>query len=224
MTERTTLPGPPRAAETGAWAGTPRFGPVRRATQLVLGLGLFTFSMAMIIHSGQGNTPWDVLHEGLVQVTGLSFGWIVLIVSVAVLACWIPLRQRPGIGTIANALIISLAIDPSLALLDRLAPDPGLLAAVLLALSGIVLNGVATAAYIGVRLGPGTRDGLMTGLVGRTGWPVWRIRTGIETVVVITGILLGGTFGWSTVLFALAIGPVVQWSSWKWLAPRGLVG
>ncbi|MBE1876997.1 hypothetical protein IHE71_14980 [Myceligenerans sp. TRM 65318] len=192
--------------------------------QLVLGLLLFTFSMAMIIHSGQGNTPWDVLHEGLVRVTGLSFGAIVLVVSLAVLACWIPLRQRPGIGTIANALIISLAIDPSLAVMEFLVPDPGLLVAVPLALAGIVLNGVATAAYIGVRLGPGTRDGLMTGLVARTGWPVWRIRTGIEAVVVITGILLGGTFGWSTVLFALAIGPVVQWSSWKWLAPRGLVG
>ncbi|RPF20812.1 YczE/YyaS/YitT family protein [Myceligenerans xiligouense] len=222
MTEQIAAAEPPRT--TGRRAVTPSFGPVRRATQLVLGLLLFTFSMAMIIHSGQGNNPWDVLHEGVVRVTGLSFGWVVLLVSAAVLTCWIPLRQKPGAGTIANAVIISLAIDPSLALLDRLAPDPGPLAAVALALTGIVLNGVATAAYIGVRLGPGTRDGLMTGLVARTGWPVWRIRTGIEAVVVITGILLGGTFGWSTVLFVLAIGPVVQWSSWKWLAPRGLVG
>ncbi|WP_242636771.1 membrane protein YczE [Myceligenerans salitolerans] len=221
MTERTTVAGPPRGTSGGS---APAFGPVRRATQLVLGLLLFTFSMAMVIHSGQGNTPWDVLHEGVVRTTGLSFGWVVLATSLVVLLCWIPLRQRPGIGTVANALIIALAIDPSLALLERVAPDPGLLAAVPLALTGIVLNGIATAAYIGVRLGPGTRDGLMTGLVARTGWPVWRIRTAIETVVVVTGVLLGGTFGWSTVLFALAIGPVVQWSSWKWLAPRGLVG
>ncbi|GAB4086124.1 membrane protein [Myceligenerans cantabricum] len=221
MTERTTAVGRPRATGPGV---PPVFGPVRRAVQLVLGLLLFTFSMAMIIHSGQGNTPWDVLHEGLVRVTGLSFGGVVLVSSLAVFGCWIPLRQKPGIGTVANIVIISATIDPFLAVMDRLLPDPSLLTAVPLALAGIVLNGVATAAYIGVRLGPGPRDGLMTGIVGRTGWPVWRIRTGIETLVVLSGVLLGGTFGWSTVVFTLAIGPVVQWSSWRWLAPRGLVG
>lgn len=217
--ERHTNPGEgqPMAAQA------PVFGPVRRGVQLVVGLLVFAFAMAMMIHAGQGNMPWDVLHQGVVRATGLPFGWVILGASLVVFACWIPLRQRPGIGTIANIVLISLAIDPSLWILERLLPDPDLVVAVPLALAGIVINGVATSAYIGVRLGPGPRDGLMTGLVGRTGWPVWRIRTAIEVVVVVTGILLGGTFGWATILFALTIGPIVQWSV-RWVAPRGLIG
>lgn len=204
-------------------AAVPVFGPVRRGVQLVVGLLAFAFAMAMMIHAGQGNMPWDVLHQGVVRVTGWSFGWATLAASLVVFACWIPLRQRPGIGTIANIVLIAVAIDPSLWLLERVLPEPTLLVAVPLALGGMVLNGIATSAYIGVRLGPGPRDGMMTGLVARTGWPVWRIRTGLEVVVVVTGILLGGTFGWATIVFALAIGPIVQWSARR-LAPRGLVG
>ncbi|GAA1866827.1 hypothetical protein [Myceligenerans crystallogenes] len=221
MNEPSTVVGHGQDQDKGT-AG-PVFGPVRRGVQLVVGLLVFAFAMAMMIHAGQGNMPWDVLHQGVVRVTGLPFGVVVFLASLVVFVCWIPLKQRPGIGTIANIVLIALAIDPSLWILQRLLPDPSLLVSVPLALAGIVVNGIATAAYIGVRLGPGPRDGMMTGLVGRTGWPVWLVRTGLEVAVVVTGILLGGTFGWATIAFALTIGPVVQWSA-RWLAPRGLVG
>lgn len=181
--------------------------------------------MAMLLHAGQGGMPWDVLHQGLVRSTGLGFGTVVALTSVLVLLAWVPLRQRPGIGTVANVVVISLAIGPGLAATAWLVPDPGPVARVALALGGIVLNGMATAAYIGVRLGPGPRDGLMTGLVQRTGWSVRLVRTAIEVVVVLLGVLLGGTFGWATVAYALGVGPVVQATvRWRWLVPAGLTG
>lgn len=195
--------------------------PIRRAVQLVVGLVVFALSMAMLIHAGQGAMPWDVLTQGIVRSTGLSFGLVTLIVSVVVLLAWIPLRQRPGIGTVANVLIISAAIDPWLAALDVALPDPGLAARIALAVGGVVLNGVATAAYIGVRLGPGPRDGLMTGLVSRTGLSVRLVRTVIEVVVVLLGWALGGTFGWATIAFAFGVGPVIQVAA-RWFAPSGL--
>nr|WP_241769879.1 hypothetical protein [Cellulosimicrobium sp. MM] len=138
------------------------------------------------------------------------------------LLAWIPLRQRPGIGTVANVVVITLTIDPAIALVTRLVPDPGVAASVALAVGGIVLNGLATAAYLGVRLGPGPRDGLMTGLVARTGWSVRLVRTLLEVVVVTLGWALGGTLGWATVAYALAVGPIVQLTA-RWFAPRGLV-
>jgi uncharacterized membrane protein YczE len=121
--------------------------------------------------------------------------------------CWIPLRQRPGIGTVANIIVISIAVDVFLALVD---PPEAMVARIALMLGGVVLNGVATAAYIGVRLGPGPRDGLMTGIVTRTGWSIRLVRTGIELAVLLTGWLLGGTVGAGTVVYALAIGPLTQ--------------
>ncbi|GEL93831.1 membrane protein YczE [Cellulomonas composti] len=182
----------------------------RRLAQLALGLVLYALSMAMLVHAGLGALPWDVLTQGISQRTGLSFGTVTLLVSLVVLACWVPLRQRPGVGTVANVLVIGLLVDPALALLDLL-PDPLPLGVRIAgAAVGIGLNGVATSLYVGAGLGPGPRDGLMTGLVARTGRPVALVRTGIEVVVVLAGIALGGTFGVATVAYALVVGPVVH--------------
>lgn len=197
--------------------------PVRRVAQLLLGLVGFGVATAMMLQSGQGAMPWAVLDQGIVDRTGLAYGWVVLGIGLLVMLAWIPLRQRPGVGTVANIIVISLVIDPALWVLERLLPAPGLPAGIGLALGGIVLLGVSTAAYVGARFGPGPRDGLMTGLVQQTGWPVWLVKTGIEVSVVLLGVLLGGTFGWATVVFAFGVGPVVQVSA-RWLAPRGLVG
>ncbi|WP_343035453.1 hypothetical protein [Cellulomonas septica] len=184
--------------------------PVRRLVQLFAGVVLYAVSIALVVHAGQGSMPWDVLTQGIAHRTGLSFGTITLLTSVAVLLCWWPLRQRPGIGTVANVLVIGLLVDPVLALLDRL-PDPlPLAAAIALAVTGIVLNGVATGLYVGARLGPGPRDGLMTGLVARTGKSVRLVRTTIEVAVVSVGWLLGGTVGWATLAYALGVGPLAQ--------------
>ncbi|BDZ43306.1 membrane protein [Paraoerskovia sediminicola] len=192
---------------------------VRRAAQLLVGLLAFSASMALLIHAGQGAMPWDVLHQGLVLRTGLPLGLVVVLASLVVLALWIPLREHPGIGTLANVVVIGVSVDPMLALLDRIDPDPGVVAGVLMACTGIVLNGLATAAYIGVHLGPGPRDGLMTGLTRRTGWPVRRVKTAIEVTVVAIGWALGGPLGWATVAFALGVGPVVQLSA-PWFEVR----
>lgn len=184
-------------------------GPVmtRRLIQLFAGLLLYGFSMALLVEAGLGLDPWDVLHQGIAERTGLSIGTIVILVGVVVLLLWIPLRQRPGVGTIANALLVGLAADASIWLLPS--PDP-LAVQIAFLVSGVVLNAVATAAYIGARLGPGPRDGLMTGLVQRTGRSVRVVRTSIEVTVLATGWLLGGTVGAGTVVYALAIGPLVH--------------
>lgn len=184
-----------------------RVRPVRRLPQLLAGLTLYGVSMGMMIRSGLGLDPWDVLHEALMLRTGLTFGTITALTGALVLLCWIPLRQRPGVGTVANIVVIAVAVDVTLALLTR--PEP-LVARIALMVGGVVLNGLATAAYIGVRLGPGPRDGLMTGFVARTRVSVRLVRTGIEVTVLATGWLLGGTVGIGTVLYALAIGPLTQ--------------
>jgi uncharacterized membrane protein YczE len=181
----------------------------RRWTQLLGGLVLFAVSIAMLVHARLGNMPWDVLTQGVSLRSGLSFGTVTILVSVLVLACWWPLRQRPGIGTVANVVVIGLLVDPALALLDRLPALP-LPARVGMVVAGIALCGAASAAYIGARFGPGPRDGLMTGLVARTGWPVGPVRIGIEVTVVAVGWLLGGTVGLATLAFALGIGPLVH--------------
>ncbi|GAA4600013.1 putative membrane protein YczE [Actinoplanes octamycinicus] len=181
---------------------------VRRVTQLLLGLVLYGVSMALMIESGLGLNPWDVFHQGVSEVTGISFGWVVLLTGVPVLLLWIPLRQRPGVGTVANLLIVGFAADAALALLPAGSTIParvGLLAA------GILLNGFATGLYIGSRMGPGPRDGLMTGLARRFPKVSLRvIRTGIELTVLGAGFLLGGTVGVGTIAYALAIGPLVH--------------
>jgi uncharacterized membrane protein YczE len=181
--------------------------PLRRLPQLVGGLALYGISMGLMIRGGLGLDPWDVLHDALSRRTGLTFGTITAITGAAVLLCWLPLRQRPGVGTVANIVLIAIAVDVTLALLG---PADAMAWRIVLMVAGVVLNGLATAAYIGVRLGPGPRDGLMTGLVARTGVSVRVVRTGIEVAVLGTGWLLGGTVGIGTVVYALAIGPLTQ--------------
>ena len=181
--------------------------PVRRLLQLYLGLALYGASMALLVRSSLGVMPWDVLHQGLARQLGWSLGAVTVLVGALVLLAWLPLRQRPGLGTVSNVVVIGVAVDGTLAVL----PDAqGLPLRVGFAVAGIVLNAVATAAYIGVHLGPGPRDGLMTGLVRRTGGSVRVVRTSIEVAVVAVGWLLGGTLGVVTVAYALLIGPLVH--------------
>jgi uncharacterized membrane protein YczE len=179
----------------------------RRLTQLYLGLLLYGLSMALLVRSSLGVMPWDVLHQGLARQVGGSLGQVTIVVGVIVLLGWIPLRERPGLGTVSNVVVIGLAVDAALAVISAPTAWPARLALVVL---GVALNAAATAAYIGVRLGAGPRDGLMTGLVRRTGGSVRLVRTGIEVAVVTVGWLLGGTLGVATVLYALAIGPLVH--------------
>ena len=179
----------------------------RRLVQLYAGLVTFALGEAMVVQAHLGILPWDVLHQGLVHQLGLTIGQWSVIVGVLVLLAWLPLRERPGIGTVSNVFVIGLGLDVFIAWLPTAHAMP---ARILLLLGGILLNGVASAAYIGARLGPGPRDGLMTGLVRRTGGSVRVVRTSIEVAVVIVGWLLGGNLGVGTVLFAVAIGPVVH--------------
>jgi uncharacterized membrane protein YczE len=174
---------------------------------LYLGLVLFGVSIALMLSSQLGLDPWDVFHQGLAKRTGLRFGWIVIGVSVVVLLLWIPLRERPGVGTVSNVVVVGLAADAALAVL----PEPGQLAlrAVFL-VAGIAVNGVATALYVGAGLGSGPRDGLMTGLA-RRGHSIRVVRTWIEVSVLVAGWLLGGTVGVGTVLYAVSIGPLVHY-------------
>ncbi|MET8804680.1 hypothetical protein [Streptomyces sp. NPDC004546] len=179
----------------------------RRLIQLYAGLALYGASSALLVEADLGLEPWNVLHQGLAELTGLTIGVVSIIVGAAVLLLWIPLRQRPGLGTVSNVFVIGLAMDATLALV----PDAHSLAVrVPLLLAGIVLNGAATGLYIAARFGPGPRDGLMTGLHRRTGRSIRLMRTGIESAVVVTGFLLGGTIGVGTVLYAVSIGPLAQ--------------
>ena len=181
--------------------------PVRRSVQLLAGLALYGTSVAMLTRAHLGLEPWGVLAEGVMKHTGLTFGTVTGVISVAVLLLWIPLRQRPGIGTVANVVVISVMVDVVRAVL----PDQHDLGwQIVLLVGGVTLNGLATATYVGARLGPGARDGLMTGLAARTGRSVRLVRTGIEVTVVVAGFALGGTLGFGTVLYALAIGPLTQ--------------
>lgn len=178
-----------------------------RLAQLYVGLLLYGISLALMLRAQLGLDPWDVLHEGLASRLPLTFGQVVIVIGALVLLAWIPLRQRPGLGTISNVFVIGLAVDAALAVLP--APDP-MAWRIAFLVSGVVLNGVATAAYIGARLGPGPRDGVMTGLVARTGRSVRLVRTSIELSVLASGWLLGGTVGVGTVLYAISIGPLVH--------------
>ncbi|HET9398681.1 MAG TPA: hypothetical protein VFO45_07685 [Sphingomicrobium sp.] len=179
----------------------------RRLIQLVLGLALYGISLGLMVRSDLGLDPWDVFHQGLSQRAGISLGMMVNLVGAAVLLLWIPIRQRPGIGTIANVFLIGTFADISLWLIPPIHSLPLALATLV---GAVFLNGVATGAYIGAGLGPGPRDGLMTGLVKRTGGSVRIIRTSIEVAVLAAGWMLGGTVGLGTVLYAVAIGPIVH--------------
>ncbi len=179
----------------------------RRITQLLIGLAMYGISLAMFIRAGLGLDPWDVFHQGVAGKIGWSIGTVVVVVSFLVLLLWIPLRQMPGFGTLANAVLVGVFADIGLALIPAFSHLGGQIA---MLAGAVVLNGIASACYIGARLGPGARDGLMTGLARRTGWSVRLSRTLIEVVVLGVGWLLGGSVGVGTVVYALAIGPVVQ--------------
>ena len=179
----------------------------RRLPQLYVGLVLYGVSLAMMVRADLGLAPWDVLHSGLAQLVPLTIGQVIVVMSFVVLLLWIPLREVPGLGTISNALVIGVALDATLALLDA----PGALwARTALLAGGVLLNGLATALYIGSQFGRGPRDGLMTGLHRRTGRSLRLVRTGLEVAVVLLGLLLGGVAGLGTVVYALAIGPLTQ--------------
>ncbi len=188
---------------------------LRRSTQLMVGLVLYGASLAMMVRADLGLAPWDVLHSGLIQHVPLTLGQAVVVMSFVVLLLWIPLKEMPGVGTIANAVVVGFAADGTLALLER--PE-ALWAEVALMVGGVALCGFATALYIGAQLGRGPRDGLMTGLHRRTGASIRLVRTAIEIAVVLIGLVLGGALGAGTVLFALTIGPIAQA-----LMPRFLV-
>lgn len=179
----------------------------RRLPQLIAGLALYGISMGFIVRGALGLDPWDVFHQGLIAHVPVTFGTITVIVGFLVLLLWIPLRQMPGLGTIANVVVIGPVVDLALWLL----PQPqGIPIRIAMLIGGIVLNGIAGGMYIGAQLGPGPRDGLMTGLAARTGRSIRLIRTSIEITVLAIGFALGGGLGIGTLLYALTIGPLVQ--------------
>jgi uncharacterized membrane protein YczE len=186
---------------------TPALIMTRRIAQLLVGLFLYGFAIALMIRGALGLAPWDVLAQGTVLRTGLSYAVVTIGVGALVLLLWIPIRQKPGIGTVANVLLIGPAIEVGLWMLP-LTDD--LVARILLFAGGLVLLALATGLYIGARFGPGPRDGLMTGIHRRTGWPIWVVRTSIEVTVLAIGWLLGGNVGLGTLAFALLIGPLVN--------------
>ncbi|WP_055566409.1 YczE/YyaS/YitT family protein [Streptomyces atriruber] len=181
--------------------------PARRLPQLLLGLALYGFSLSLLVRAALGVNPWSVLYEGLERRTPLSFGTISAVLGVLVLLLWIPLKQRPTFGTVANIGVLAVSSDLGLLVIPDSLDLPartGLLAA------GVVLNGLAVAVYVGARFGPGPRDGLMTGAAAMTGLSLRRVRTLIELAVLALGWLLGGTVGVGTVLYAVAVGTVTQ--------------
>ncbi len=178
----------------------------RRLAQLYGGLTLYGVSGSLILLAGLGNDPWDVLHQGLSRMTGIGTGTWVCIVGALVLLFWIPLKQRPGLGTLSNVVVIGVVMQIMLTLFDQ-AQEPALRVSLLV--SGVVLNGIATGMYIGASFGPGPRDGLMTGLASR-GHSLRVVRTGIEVTVLVAGALLGGTIGIGTLVYAVSIGPLAH--------------
>jgi len=179
---------------------------VRLATLLV-GLCCYGFSMAMMVRAGLGLDPWDVFHQGLTRHTPITIGVASAVVGVVVLLAWLPLRNRPGVGTVANVIVIAVTVDAGLSVLGTPTAIPMRVA---MMLTAVMLNAVATVLYVGAGLGPGPRDGLITGLVARTGLSVRLVRTTIEATVLATGWLLGGTVGIGTIVYAFGIGPLVQ--------------
>jgi len=180
---------------------------VRRLVQLYVGLWLYGLSGALQVSAGLGLDPWDVLHQGVSHHIGLRIGTVVIVVGALVLLLWIPLRQRPGLGTVSNVVLVGVSMNVGLDILPAHAPLGWRIAELV---GGVVLCGVASGMYIGAEFGPGPRDGLMTGLARRTGRSIRLVRTSLEVTVLAAGWLLGGQVGVGTVAFALAIGPLAQ--------------
>lgn len=178
----------------------------RRIAQLAAGLFLYGAAIGMMVRARLGLGPWSVFHQGLSQHLGLSIGLVTNVVGALLLIVWIPLRQRPGIGTIGNVLLIGTSSDLTLMVLP---PVESLPVRIGLLLAAVLLTGVSSGIYIGAGLGPGPRDGLMTGLVRVTRWPVGPVRTGLELAVLAAGFALGGTVGPGTLLYAFGVGPLV---------------
>jgi uncharacterized membrane protein YczE len=188
--------------------------PIRRSRtgrmiQLLLGLFCYGIAIAMMIRAAIGIAPWDVLAQGISLKTGLAFGLVTNLVGVVVLLLWIPIKQRLGIGTVLNALLIGPSADVGLALIPS---QNNIWVQILLFLGGLVLLAIATGLYIGARFGPGPRDGLMTGMHRKYGWPLWAVRTSLEVSVLVIGWLLGGNVGIGTLAFALAVGPMINYT------------
>ncbi|MDU0326682.1 hypothetical protein RWH43_07920 [Microbacterium sp. KSW2-21] len=178
-----------------------------RITRLFVGLVLYGVGCAFTIAAGLGVDPWTVFAEGVSRVTGIGIGWVTNIIGLCVLLLWIPLRQKPGVGTVANILLVGTSIQLTLGVL----PHPDVLwLQVLMLVAGVVIVAFASGLYIGAHFGPGPRDGLMTGMHARFGWPIWACRLSVEGSVLVLGWLLGGTVGIGTVVFALGIGPLVH--------------
>ncbi len=194
----------------------PVFG--RRLVQLFVGLYLYGLGIALIVRGELGVAPWDVLTQGIAKQTGLGFGLITVITSGIVLLLWIPIRQRPGFGTLMNALLVGPFADLSFWMIPT---GLDLWLRIVMLFGGIVVLAAATGLYIGAHFGPGPRDGLMTGLHRRTGWRIWIVRTGIEVTVLVTGFLLGGNVGIGTLAFALLIGPLCGWTIPLFAVRRG---
>jgi uncharacterized membrane protein YczE len=178
----------------------------RRGVQLAVGLVAYGVAIGVMLRAGIGVAPWDVLGQGVAKLTGLPFGLVAVLVGVVVLLLWIPIRQKPGIGTVLNILVVGPSAELGLWLVPQ-QTEPWMQAVVFA--GGLALLALATGLYVGARLGPGPRDGLMTGIHARFGWPVWAVRTGIEATVLLIGFLLGGQVGIGTLAFALLIGPMV---------------
>lgn len=192
----------------------------RRIVQLLVGLFLYGIAIAMMVQAGVGVSPWDVLSQGVSRQTGIPFGFVTNLIGLVVLLLWIPIRQKPGIGTVLNVILIG----PSAQLGLWLIPAQHVLwIQILLFTGGLALLAIATGLYIGARFGPGPRDGLMTGIHRRWGWRLWIVRTSIEVVVLGIGWLLGGNVGFGTVAFALFIGPMVNFTMpLLWIPPRAV--
>jgi len=185
----------------------PTFVMTRRWAQLLLGIFLYGIAIAMMVRAAVGLSPWDVLAQGLSLRTGIPFGFVTNIVGGVVLLFWIPLRQKLGIGTVLNALLVGPSAEVGLWLI----PEQNVLwVQILLFTAGLLLLAVATGLYIGARFGPGPRDGLMTGINAKFGIRLWIVRTSLEVVVLIIGWILGGNVGFGTLAFALLIGPLVH--------------
>lgn len=202
-----TTPSPSGLANLGPLAQLSAGRLPERLLRLLIGLWLYGVAIALMIEGAVGASPWDVFHLGVSRHVPLSFGMVMILTAVGVLLAWVPLRQMPGLGTVANTLLLGPFADINLALLAT--PD-SLLVRCGYMLGGVAICAFATALYVGAQLGPGPRDGLMTGLARRTGWSIRRVRTFIEVTVLVIGVLLGGTVGVGTVVFALGVGPATQ--------------
>lgn len=179
----------------------------QRVVHLLVGLALYGAGCAIMVRAGIGLDPWTVFAQGVSLQTGIGIGWVTNIVGFLVLLLWIPLRQKPGVGTLANILLVGTSMQATLAVVPAI---DGFALQVLVFLLGMMLVAVASGLYIGADFGPGPRDGLMTGLRARFGWPIWAARLVVEASVLLAGWLLGGSVGLGTMLFALGIGPLVH--------------